>query len=252
MDHLAEHRKILALAVAGELPDRIDAASDVAVNIVKELCDAGMLDAIDASSMDGEEFLEPKITMRGRIYLSELDGNQSAQRNTRTDIRSHDQYGGITANTVNIHQPPTGTAAGERKRNWWAILGSVLAAAAAVVAILGFVGVGPFKLFTSSEQRSNTPAAIASTVAREMTDSQGESIKRQIPTGSKVTVGAILEDPEAIEFANQVRDWLLIHGYPNIEPVATVGGLPNGARGIVTRQTETGVLVFVGARVDGE
>jgi hypothetical protein len=67
------HREILAKAAAKQLPDPLDDSSDVSVEAVKELVEAGYLKAIDASSMDGDAFLEPRITAAGREYLARLE-----------------------------------------------------------------------------------------------------------------------------------------------------------------------------------
>ncbi len=73
MNYLSSHREILEKAVSGELPDRVDKNSDVSAEIVRDLVNDGYLEAVDACSMDGLEYLEPKITLLGREYLNSLD-----------------------------------------------------------------------------------------------------------------------------------------------------------------------------------
>jgi len=73
MDHLNDHRKILERAAASKLPARIDGDSRVSLTAFRELYEQGLVDGADASDKDGDEFLEPRITLRGREYLNELE-----------------------------------------------------------------------------------------------------------------------------------------------------------------------------------
>jgi DNA-binding transcriptional ArsR family regulator len=68
---LDEHIRILTLAERGELPHSIVENSPISVAIVRELFEAGLLHAIDASSFDGPEYLDARITMEGRRYLAQ-------------------------------------------------------------------------------------------------------------------------------------------------------------------------------------
>jgi hypothetical protein len=76
MDYLAEHKRILELAESRQLPDSVNAGSAVSVAVFRELYEDGLLDAIRSSDMsdmnDGDAFIEPRITMRGRLRLAEL------------------------------------------------------------------------------------------------------------------------------------------------------------------------------------
>lgn len=72
------HLEILAKAAAKQLPDSIDDSSDYSVEVIKELFEAGYIEAIDASSMDGPAFLKPRITLAGREYLTELEEKEKA------------------------------------------------------------------------------------------------------------------------------------------------------------------------------
>ncbi len=69
---MEKHMRILELAAKGSLPEKIDSTSDLPIEVVQELVDAGHLKAIDASSLDGIAYIKPKITLAGREYLSEL------------------------------------------------------------------------------------------------------------------------------------------------------------------------------------
>ena len=75
---------ILELADQGGLPKRIDGASDLPVEMVRELVDAGHLKAIDASSFSGPAYLEARITLAGREYLAELrEGTEAKHMEAR-------------------------------------------------------------------------------------------------------------------------------------------------------------------------
>lgn len=69
---MEEHRRILEIASRGSLPESLNEASDLPIQVVRELIEAGYMTAIDASSFDGTEYLDPRITMRGREYLRAL------------------------------------------------------------------------------------------------------------------------------------------------------------------------------------
>ncbi|CAI2718432.1 hypothetical protein [Nitrospina watsonii] len=73
--------RVLELAEEGKLPDRINNdTSTVSVETIRELHEGGFLEAIDASSQDDMEYLEPRINIYGREYLKEL----KAQHNKGT------------------------------------------------------------------------------------------------------------------------------------------------------------------------
>lgn len=69
---MKEHRRILELASRDALPDQIDETSELSIGVVRELIEAGYLHAIDASSMGGDAYLSPRITLTGREYLRRL------------------------------------------------------------------------------------------------------------------------------------------------------------------------------------
>ena len=66
---MKEYFKILELAAEGKLPKQIDDKSEISVDSVRELIEAGYLNAIDATSFDGPAYLRIRITLQGREYL---------------------------------------------------------------------------------------------------------------------------------------------------------------------------------------
>jgi hypothetical protein len=77
---MKEHEYALALAARGKLPEKIDAASRLSPSVIGELVGAGLLKAVDASSMDGAAYLNPQITLAGREYLAQLGEERKAKQ----------------------------------------------------------------------------------------------------------------------------------------------------------------------------
>jgi hypothetical protein len=73
-----DHVRILELAARGALPDQIDEQSELPIAVVRELVEAGCLQALDSSSMDGDAYLEPRITLKGRQFLRQLQRDTAA------------------------------------------------------------------------------------------------------------------------------------------------------------------------------
>lgn len=69
---MKEYMKILEIAADGNFPEKIDETSELSVDTVRELIEAGYLTAIDASSFDGIAYLQARITLPGREYLDVL------------------------------------------------------------------------------------------------------------------------------------------------------------------------------------
>ena len=69
---MKEYIKILEIAADGNFPEKIDESSELSVDTVRELIEAGYLTAIDASSVDGVAYLRARITLPGRKYLNVL------------------------------------------------------------------------------------------------------------------------------------------------------------------------------------
>lgn len=76
LDRVQEHLYLLDLAARGALPERVDNSSELSFVVVRELVEAGYLSAIDASSLDGYAYLNPRITLSGREYLARLQKDQ--------------------------------------------------------------------------------------------------------------------------------------------------------------------------------
>ncbi|HFL5188139.1 TPA: hypothetical protein ACG354_002410 [Escherichia coli] len=73
---MEQHTTILQALANGSFGNFINESSDMDINIFEELLSAGMVTAIDASTLDGKEYLDPKITLNGRQYLSQLSVEQ--------------------------------------------------------------------------------------------------------------------------------------------------------------------------------
>ena len=54
---------------------------------------------------------------------------------------------------------------------------------------------------------------------RHMNESLGADLKKNVPTGSEVTIVAVMGDNEAMAFAEEIRKWMLANGYPNVKGV---------------------------------
>lgn len=67
-----DYLRVLELAERKALPPQINRDSDPEVSVVRELVEAGYLWAINATTFDGETFLNPRITLPGREYLARL------------------------------------------------------------------------------------------------------------------------------------------------------------------------------------
>ena len=76
---MKSYEKILKLAIQGKLPKNISEDNFPDIDIFVELYQSGFIDAIDASSLDGKAYLNPKITFEGREYY---DGLEHAPNNT--------------------------------------------------------------------------------------------------------------------------------------------------------------------------
>jgi hypothetical protein len=66
------------LAARGALPDQINEESELPIAVVRELIEGGCLQAIDASSFDGDAYLNARITLKGREYLRKLQRSAAA------------------------------------------------------------------------------------------------------------------------------------------------------------------------------
>ena len=59
---MKSYEKLLKLAIDGELPKNISEDDFPDIDIFVELYNRGFIDAIDASTLDGKAYLNPKIT----------------------------------------------------------------------------------------------------------------------------------------------------------------------------------------------
>lgn len=75
---MEEHFRILDRAAHETLPEQVDQNSDISISVVRELCEAGYLQAIDASTLGGRAYLNPRITVPGREYLRKLQAEREA------------------------------------------------------------------------------------------------------------------------------------------------------------------------------
>jgi hypothetical protein len=68
--------------------ERVDkSTSAISVEVLKELYDNNLVDAIDCCSKSGFTFLEPKINMRGRQWVNEqVNNSPNKQTSTSEDI----------------------------------------------------------------------------------------------------------------------------------------------------------------------
>ncbi|ECH8973051.1 hypothetical protein QF32_09010 [Salmonella enterica subsp. enterica] len=69
---MEQHKTILQALANGSFGNFINESSDMDINIFEELLSSGMVTAIDACTFDGKEYLDPKITLRGREFLNQL------------------------------------------------------------------------------------------------------------------------------------------------------------------------------------
>lgn len=86
MSGLQAHANVLELAAAGRLPNSIDDTSNVSVEVVLELYEAGYLEAIDSSHLTGRKLERARITLAGREYLEHLR-SQVANQSMPASIR---------------------------------------------------------------------------------------------------------------------------------------------------------------------
>jgi len=84
---MKQHCKILELASEAKLTEKIDETSELPLDIVTELIEAGYLKAIDASSFAGTAYLQTRITLSGREYLNELRSQSKGGQKKMTESK---------------------------------------------------------------------------------------------------------------------------------------------------------------------
>jgi|TARA_B110000093_G_scaffold100595_1_gene108138 hypothetical protein len=71
-----EHVNLLRGLIKNGPIERVDGSLGPPVAIVKELVNEGLVKAIDASSFDGPSYLGVEITMYGRTWLEDREGQE--------------------------------------------------------------------------------------------------------------------------------------------------------------------------------
>jgi len=101
---MEEHKYILELLSKNEFPDEITEGEFALIGIFKELYEQGYVTAIDASSFDGDSYLEPRITISGRKFLSELTNPvSSAQHSISIGNISGSTFQVGNGNSLSVH-----------------------------------------------------------------------------------------------------------------------------------------------------
>lgn len=70
---MKEHAELLRSIINKRGVERVDESSDIDVSLVKELYDSGLIEAIDACSDDGLEYLDVKPNLSGRQWLADFE-----------------------------------------------------------------------------------------------------------------------------------------------------------------------------------
>lgn len=70
---MKSYEKLLKLAIDGKLPKNISEDDFPDIDMFVELYNRGFIDAIDASTLDGKAYINPKITFEGREYYNSLE-----------------------------------------------------------------------------------------------------------------------------------------------------------------------------------
>jgi hypothetical protein len=148
------------------------------------------------------------------------------------NITSHGQQSGITAHTVTIAQgAPPPPAAPPRKPWWnttWAIVVGMVTFLAAVVAVLGYFGIGPREIHMAKDGTINVTSInqqggiTAHTVnvgqqPRSLQSPGADALKAQIlrdvPRDKTITVMALMGDADGHRFAAEIYEFLKANGF---------------------------------------
>lgn len=101
---MEEHKYILELLSKNEFPDEITEGEFALTGVFKELYEQGYVTAIDASSCDGDSYLEPRITISGRKFLTELTNPvSSAQHSISIGNISGSTFQVGNGNSLSVH-----------------------------------------------------------------------------------------------------------------------------------------------------
>lgn len=71
--------RILQLAAKGNLPEKIDKASTLSTDAVKQLVELEFLKALSVSSLEGITYKRPRITLLGLDYLHEIKTQKNVE-----------------------------------------------------------------------------------------------------------------------------------------------------------------------------
>lgn len=86
VDKLQNLIDILKLISSGQLSEVIENQSEVSVYHIKELYDAGLIDAIDSSNMALLGYENLRLTFKGRAYISEYEESENMNDNIKIFI----------------------------------------------------------------------------------------------------------------------------------------------------------------------
>jgi hypothetical protein len=148
------------------------------------------------------------------------------------NVTSHNQSGGVTAGQIGAPSPHSPRPIPPKPRVWKRILVVIVAVitfAASVVAVLEYIGVGPFHMtekdksqtinVTSNHQSGGITAGVVNVgpQRRHFTEKDAQHLTQAIPKGSDVTVTATMTSDEALAFAFEIYHWMKENGYPKIQ-----------------------------------
>jgi hypothetical protein len=152
-----------------------------------------------------------------------------------TNVKSINQSGGITANTVSVDNLHNNFLLNENLKPKKSKLGWIIAGIgllASIVTILTYLNIYPFnftkmnndnnKINVTSNNQSGGITAHTVNVGpqpRQMNQEVAASLKQNIPASAKVTITSVMGDGEAFAFATQVMQWMKKNGYANVDGV---------------------------------
>lgn len=76
---MKDHADILRILINNGCIERVDGSTDIDVSLVKELYEGGLVQAIDASTLDGPEYLDVKPNLKGREWLANFEAEKGCQ-----------------------------------------------------------------------------------------------------------------------------------------------------------------------------
>ncbi len=79
---MKKHADLLRIIIDKGVIERANDSSDIDVSLVKELYDAGLVEAAEACSFDGLEYLDVKPNLSGRKWLADFEAEQNYKSTT--------------------------------------------------------------------------------------------------------------------------------------------------------------------------